>query len=598
MAKKSFSRLVQIATGTHEGTETEFNRLEHFAHFWVLVGRSFVRNRCPVRAAALSYTSLLALIPLCAVALMVTSTFLKNRGEEQIYRAIDQFVANFVPPAANSVSETNSVAAGRENLATNSPAIAPDTARVENARMETEQYIHGFIQATSNGALGVVGTLLLISVAIRMLASIESTFNDIWGVARGRSWIARVFIYWTTITLGSALVASALSLAAGMHLHTVKNIFAHIPIIGALVFKLILPFVVLWPVFALVYLVMPNTKVKMSAAFVGGFVGALLWHLNNLFGFLYVSRVVTYSKIYGSLGLIPVFMMGLYFSWVILLFGAQVAYAYQNRGSYLQDKLMENVNQRGREFIALRLMTLIGQRFQHGQPPATLQQISGVLGVPTKLAQQVLQPLLAARLITEIAGADTAYLPARPLDAITAHHVLRAVRAGSGQDIATRDEPARSEVYGEFARIEEAERQAASSVTMLALVNRTHARQLAEPSPSTATDQGGEVAAAAQPTADNPMRPPAVPSPGREGQGEGGHAIQSPTTVSSEVHDEIGPDDLPSSSSSSSSSKANAEPSSSSKNEDQEHESSTRTRTKDEEEKQPFAPGDNQDFPL
>jgi membrane protein len=187
-------------------------------------------------------------------------------------------------------------------------------------------------------------------------------------------------------------------------------------------------------------------------------------------------------SIYGSLGLVPVFMIGLYFSWLILLFGAQVAYAFQNRLAYLQDRQAENVNQRGREFIALRLMALIGGRFQHGEPAATLQQTSAELGIPTKLAQQVLQPLLAARLVTEIAGAEPAYLPARPLDAINAHHVLRAVRAGAGQDIATHDEPARAEVLGEFAKIEEAERVAASSLTMLALVSRAQ-KQIADTGP-------------------------------------------------------------------------------------------------------------------
>ena len=129
-------------------------------------------------------------------------------------------------------------------------------------------------------------------------------------------------------------------------------------------------------------MLVPNTKVRFGAAFVGGIVGGSLWHLNNVFGFLYVSRVVSNSKIYGSLGLVPVFMVGLYFSWLILLFGAQVAYAFQNRKAYLQDKLVENVNQRGREFIALRLMTCIGQRFQLGQPPVTLQKISNELGSP------------------------------------------------------------------------------------------------------------------------------------------------------------------------------------------------------------------------
>ena len=485
MAKRSFSRLVKILTGVHTDAETEFSRLERFAHFWVLVGRSFVRNRCPVRAAALSYTTLLALIPLLAVAISVTSSLLKNQGEEKIYGAIDRLVSNFIPPAtaelntnstapALNLSPAMSVSLSPANAiaATNAASLADGDMRVETAQKVVARDIHEFIQNTRSGALGVIGMLLLIYVAIQMLTSIESTFNDIWGITRGRNWLRRIVLYWTTITLGPLLIVGALGLAGGSHLQTTKNLIAQMPFVSDLIFEF-LPFVVLWLAFTLVYLLVPNTKVWFGAALIGGIVGGSLWHLNNLFGFLYVSRVVTNFKIYGSLCLVPVFMVGLYFSWMILLFGAQVAYAWQNRQSYLQDKLVENVNQRGREFIALRLMTLIGQCFQRGEPAATLLQISTELGIPTKLAQQVLQPLLAARLVTEIAGTEPAYLPARPLDAINAHHVLRAVRAGAGQDIATRDEPSRAEVLGEFAKIEEAERAAASSVTLLALVNRT-----------------------------------------------------------------------------------------------------------------------------
>jgi membrane protein len=234
--------------------------------------------------------------------------------------------------------------------------------------------------------------------------------------------------------------------------------------------------VVLWLTFTLVYLLVPNTRVRFDAALVGGVIGGSLWHLNNLFGFLYVSRVVTNSKIYGSLGLVPVFMIGLYFSWLILLFGAQVTYAFQNRTVYLQDKLAENVNQRGREFIALRLMTCIGQHFQRGLPPVTLQEISVELDIPTRLAQQVLQTLLAARLVTEIVGAEAAYAPGRPLEAINVHHILHALRTGGGEELLLPDKSTSTEVFGEFARIEAAERQAATSVTLLALVDRAHAR--------------------------------------------------------------------------------------------------------------------------
>ncbi|MGB7749431.1 MAG: YhjD/YihY/BrkB family envelope integrity protein [Verrucomicrobiia bacterium] len=501
MVKKPFSRLIKILTDVYTGGEAELSRLERFAHFCALVVRSFVRNRCFVRASALSYTTLLAIIPLLAVAISITSSLLKSEGEEKIYQVIDRLVSNVIPPTAlntnsqampppgswpglsadltptNSEAVETNLTAGSAT-ATNAPAGATD-ARVIGAQKEAARRIHEFVQNTRT--LGTTGMILLIIAAISLLTRIEETFNDIWGVTRGRNWLRQVELYCTTIFLGPVLLVVAVGLTGGGRFQGVKHFIEQTPFIGAFLYQF-LPFIFLWLAFALVYLLVPNTKVRYSAALAGGMVGGSLWHLNNLFGSLYVSRVVTNSRIYGSLGLVPVFMIGLYFSWVILLFGAQVAYAFQNRRAYLQDKLADNVNQRGREFIALRLMTCIGQRFQHCLPPVTVQEISVELGIPTRLAQQVLHTLLAARLVTETAGAEPAYAPARPLDSMNAHHILQAMRAGSGQELLLRDEPARAEVYGEFARIEEAERQAAASVTMLDLVNRTQARpELAAP---------------------------------------------------------------------------------------------------------------------
>ena len=436
----------------------------------------------------------LAIIPLLAVAISITSSLLKSEGEEKIYQVIDRLVSNVIPPTAlntnspammppnpgpdlpagetpaNSESVETNLIAG--TAATNAPSGATD-ARVIGAQKEAARRIHEFVQNTRT--LGTTGMILLIIAAISLLTRIEETFNDIWGVTRGRNWLRQVELYCTTIFLGPVLLVVAVGLTGGGRFQGVKHFIEQTPFIGGFLYEF-LPFVFLWLAFALVYLLVPNTKVRFGAALAGGIVGGSLWHLNNLFGSLYVSRVVTNSRIYGSLGLVPVFMIGLYFSWVILLFGAQVAYAFQNRRAYLQDKLAENVNQRGREFIALRLMTCIGQRFQHCLPPVTVQEISVELGIPTRLAQQVLQTLLTARLVTETAGAEPAYAPARPLDSMNAHHILQAMRAGSGQELLLRDEPARAEVYGEFARIEEAERQAAASVTMLDLVNRAEQR--------------------------------------------------------------------------------------------------------------------------
>lgn len=485
MPKRSFSRLAKIATGKHTGEESEFDQLEHFVHLWVLVWGSFVRNRCLIRASALSYTTLLALIPLLAVAISVTSSILKKTGEEQIYKFVDSFVAHVMPTTAAdanplpipgtddllpySIEDTNSlfIAPGVPT-----PSPGPEDQQVSETQQEVDHQIHEFIHNVRSGALGITGMVMLIFVAISMLNRVEGTFNDIWGITTQRPWHLRLAYYWMAISLGPLLIAAAVGLGNGAHFSATRHIMTAMPIVWAVILYF-LQLTILWLTFALAYFLIPNTKVRFDAALAGGFIGGTLWHLNNICGFLYVSRIVTNSKIYGSLGLIPVFMVGLYFSWVILLFGAQVAYAYQNRKSYLQDKLVENVNQRGREFIALRLMTYIAQRFHEGKLPPTIQDLSSALGIPTRLVQQVLQPLLVAQLITENSGAEHSYSPSRPLDAINAHHILRAMRCGNGNEtMATRDEPARAEVLGEFARIETAERETASQISLLDLVGR------------------------------------------------------------------------------------------------------------------------------
>lgn len=500
------------------GSQTPLSRLHKFAHYWILVCRSFSRNRCPIRASALAYATLLALIPVLAVVMSVTSTFLKKEGEEQIDQFIVKLVASVTPSA--TVTHTNELAdIGKALTKTNAPGLTnalglatnlsatvqepvlgetrpaeaqDETPKIDQgqetsslaadkevirARKQIARSIHGFIQNTRSGALGVTGSIVLIFAAISMLSRIEDTFNDIWGVARGRSWFTRIVLYWGVLSLAPLLIAVAAGLATGPHLQSTKKFLTAMPWLGNLFF-FFLPITVLCLTFSVFYMLMPNTKVRWQAALVGGSIAGILFHLNNVVSVLYVSRVVSNSKIYGSLGLVPVFMIGLYFSWLILLFGAQVAYAFQNRATYIEERQVENINQRGREFVALRLMTCVGQRFLQGETPVGIVQMASDLCIPTRLVQQVMQTLAGARLVVETAGADPAYLPARPLETITCHDVLQALRATNGYELATRDEPLRNELYGEFSRIEDAERNAASSLTMLALAHRAESKQI------------------------------------------------------------------------------------------------------------------------
>ena len=539
-----------------------------FAHFWLLVAKSFIRNRCPVRASALAYTTLLALIPLLAVGASIATSLLRENKE-----GVATMIKSFVRTAAPMLDLE----------------VKTEDGRAANRLDETVTTITTFINNIQTGTIGVTGMIALIFVAIGLLRTIEATFNDIWGVTHGRGWLASIVQYWATIPLGPVVLTLVLGLTTGPYFNKTKRIlglslvttrdikdvgsmatkltgaadpvsaflagkmdrpllnslaehkttggdskplrrlladslsgilesgvfydaarFANVelraetkrlqaqnpvghelarlnrllledaygdgiarqrwPWIGDTVFYL-LPFVVLSLAFALFYQLMPNTRVQPQAALIGGIVGGTLWQMNNKLSVLYVSKALSYSQVYGALSIIPLFLVGTYFSWLIMLLGAQVAYAYQNRQSYLQDKQAEGVSQRGREFVALRVMTRVAQCFQRGEKPPGVNAIASALGVPTRLVSHVVQPMIHARLLVEAIDRETGYAPARPLDQITAHEVLQSLRVGQGHELETSDDGALAVVRGSFDKIGEVERAAAVNVTLKQLVD-------------------------------------------------------------------------------------------------------------------------------
>ena len=185
MVSKRFSRLIKILSGAAADAEDEIflleGRLERFVHFWVLVIRQFVRHRCLVRASALSYSTLIALIPLLAVALSVTSSLLKNQDEAQFQHAVEHFVSAITPPATlaatNAVADnpdaaapaaTNLVAgtdSSSTNLITGTNASGSQVVTV-SAQKEIARQIWKFVQNTQSGTLGATGVVLLVFLSL------------------------------------------------------------------------------------------------------------------------------------------------------------------------------------------------------------------------------------------------------------------------------------------------------------------------------------------------------------------------------------------------------------------------------------------------
>ena len=239
-------------------------------------------------------------------------------------------------------------------------------------RQDLVRSINDYIQKARHASLGVLGGVVFLFIAISMLRSIEGTFNDIWGVTRGRTWAAQItqfsaFLFWGRYCWaprwgwrpdGTSIYPAACSIFRRDQSPCSS--------------KFCRSWCCAWA-FGIFYMLIPNTRVHWQAAVIGGLVGGVLWHLNNYFSVLYVSRwMIEQQDLRQRWRSFPVFMVGLYFSWLIVLFGAQVAYAFQNRAAYLQEKQTENINQRGREFVALRLMECVGQRFNAASAPATV----------------------------------------------------------------------------------------------------------------------------------------------------------------------------------------------------------------------------------
>ena len=419
-----------------------------FIHFWTLVGTFFWRNRCQVRASALANTTLLALVPLLAVSISMLVVFKSGDAESKIQSWIEELVHHVAPTLGLS-----------------------DQSNADSARQKVVENIVTFVGKIRFGTIGVTAMAGLVFAAISLMRTIEAAFNDIWGATKSRSWWNSILLYWGVLTLGPAVLVIVTTSSYVRATVDQVNWLREMPFIGVLNTAL-LPVATLTIAFGLFYLLMPNTRVEARAAAVGAVVAAGLWWGNTQLSALYNTRVVTYSAIYGSIGAIPLFLIGLYFSWLILLFGAQVAYVYQNRHAYLQEKQAEKIHQQGREFAAIRIITEIARRFSAGEPPIGASGLSNRLGIPPKLSITLLKSMTDTRLLTETVGSESSYVPARPIDKITVHSVLVALRTANGQDLVTAEDSLREVIRSELTAVRLAESDRADDLTLADLVRK------------------------------------------------------------------------------------------------------------------------------
>lgn len=417
---------------------------------WVTVGRildslirEFNRGQITLQVMGLAYTTLLSLVPLLAVSFSVLKAF-------GVYNELEPIMAEFLAPLGEQ-------------------------------GQEVQRRILDFVNNLQVGVLGSVGLAMLFYTVISLIQKVEQTFNSIWHVSDGRSLARRFSDYLSVILIGPVLMFSALGLAQTAIDNPLAQRLLDLEPFGTIVLALsqLVPYVLISCAFAFLYGFLPNTRVRVVPALIGGFVAGLLWYtIGQLFaGF--VASSSRYSAIYTGFAGAVLFVIWLYTSWLIIVLGGQIT-AYVQNPRLMDPRLKKAfLSNRQWEKLALEIMTLIASVYYDDDNRKkfwTLKKLqSRYHPLPANAIARIVADLEASKLIVATKGETPGFLPAIASEKIAVQSVLAAVR-GESKNRAVMDLPAVGQVVSQM---DAAIAQTLGEMTVKDLIekNKTHTAQ-------------------------------------------------------------------------------------------------------------------------
>ena len=373
----------------------------------VLIVEGFIRSDVFMLSAALTYQVIFALVPLLVVMLAVVKGV---GGFSTIGTSVQKFLLDNILPKVSAA-----------------PVGGADGKETDLAKQ-----IDTFINNVNATAIGVVGFVALLYTSISLLTSIEKVINRIWGIQTHRTIGRRLIVYWAFLTMTPILLAASLSMTTFVQSNSLYMwLTDHVPFFGKATL-LMTPFAVAWILFTGFYIFMPNTRVHPGAAFAGALISGSAWEGMKSFYFWYNTHVLTNYKFYGSLGTIPIFLLWVYLSWIIVLFGAEVAFAAQHVNTYQREIEQKRMSAADRDRLALVVCVEVVKPFIKGEPPPSGDAVARSLNAPIRAVNEILYELSfqgILRAVTLPDRKDQGYLPARDTAVLTAKDVLAAVRS-------------------------------------------------------------------------------------------------------------------------------------------------------------------------
>jgi membrane protein len=319
------------------------------------------------------------------------------------------------------------------------PTIAHESE--ENGLANPVDMLVGLVEskATDVRTLGLTGLVYVLVTVLGLMRNVEWTFNRIWGVKDTRNLFRSISDYVMITLLLPIVVAAVLGLAAALSTNDALGSLS-ILLRGSQV--LIISFT-----FALLYYFVPNTAVSPRCALVGGLFAGILWTLT---AWTYVSfnvGLAQYTFFFSTFALFPMLLAWIYVSWVILLFGALVTFAYQNEKTFALERLADKASYAYRESVAVRLMVEMARRFAHGKPALAAGEVANAWNVPLRLINEALDILVEAKLAAACATTPVTFQPARAADTIKVIDVVRAQRDHGAEPSQLREEDNYREIY-------------------------------------------------------------------------------------------------------------------------------------------------------
>jgi membrane protein len=364
----------------------------------ILAARGFMKNDCQKTASVLTYYSLLNIVPIIAVIFGVAKGFgFDKLIEKQILQMAQK--GNWQSDLTNQILG----------------------------------FSHSLLENVKGGIIAGVGVVLLFWTIISILGRIEESLNDVWEVRRPRTLVRKFSDYIAMMILGPVFLV--ISSSATVLVASQVKFFAHkagvLAVLGPAIslFLSLLPYVSMWTLLSMLYLILPNTRVPIRAGILGGVAAGTIFQIVQWIYIKFQIGVASYGAIYGSFAALPLLLAWIQMSWMIVLFGSEIAHASVNYETYGFHPDYSRISVSSRRLLVLRIFRLLVEKFSAGEKPLSISQIAHVLEIPFRLVQQLLHELADIGLVAETPSGiknEIAFQPARTIEGITLKYALDA----------------------------------------------------------------------------------------------------------------------------------------------------------------------------